>query len=78
MTVKQDETETRIRKLQQRASKVFKDIETFDVNINSPEELNEFFKEIGNIKSEVDDEMNMLEVEDFLLNGAGYNKNKNI
>ena len=77
MTMELDETEARIGKLRQRANKVCSDIDNFDVENKPPEELDKLFKEVELIKTEVDEELNMLEVEDFLLNGSGYNKNKN-
>jgi len=76
MTVN-DEIDAQIAKIRQETSKLIKDIETFDIETSSPDDLNDLFKTIDRLKLEVEDKINELEVEDFLLNGAGI-KNKNI
>jgi hypothetical protein len=78
MTVnKEQESGGRIEQLKQKTNKLISDISNFDVTTNSIENLDKLFKELGKLKEEVDDEINMMEVEDFLLNGPGI-KNKNI
>jgi hypothetical protein len=59
-----------IEKLRQEVRKIVKDIETFDCSKSTPEELEVLFKEAESLKLRIDDSMNDLEVEDFLLNGS--------
>lgn len=73
----EQESDGRVEQLTQRTNKLISDINNFDVATNSIENLDKLFKELGKLKEEVDDEINMMEVEDFLLNGPGI-KNKNI
>lgn len=78
MTVNEEkESDGKVAKLRQRTNKLISDITNFDVENDSIENLNKLFKELGKLKEDVDDEINELEVEDFLLNGPGI-KNKNI
>jgi hypothetical protein len=72
-----EELDGRVKQLTQKTKKLISDITNFDTENNSIENLEKLFKELGKLKEEVDDEINMVEVEDFLLNGPGI-KNKNI
>lgn len=69
-----DETDAQIEKIRQETRKLIYDIENFDITKSLPKDLDNLFKEIDRLKDEVEDKINELEVEDFLLNGAGYNK----
>lgn len=77
MTVELDEADARIEKLKQQTRKVVFDIDNFDVETRPITELNNLFKVLENLKERVEDEMDIVAVEDFLLHGAGI-KNKNI
>lgn len=77
MTVNENEIDAKIAKLQQETRKTMYDIENFDIVNSPPNDLNKLFEEIERLKLEVGDCINEIEVEDFLLNGAGYNKDKN-
>jgi hypothetical protein len=77
MTVELDEADARIEKLKQQTRKVIFDIDNFDVETRPITELNDLFKVLEILKEKVEDEMDMIAVEDFLLHGAGI-KNKNI
>lgn len=77
MTVNEDEIDARIEKLKQQTRKVVSDIDNFNVDERPVTELHELFKVLEKLKEDVEDEINNVEVEDFLLNGAGI-KNKNI
>lgn len=67
---KHDELDGTIAKLKQEVGKVIRDIETFDCSTSTPKELDLLFKKIDSLKLRIDDSVNEIEVEDFLLNGS--------
>jgi uncharacterized coiled-coil DUF342 family protein len=77
MTTTEKTTEEKINELKTETEEIRKEINEFDVMVQSPDELDVLFKRLDNIKNRVDDVMCELEVEDFLEFGPGI-KNKNI
>ena len=70
-----DEYEIRKSKLEQEIRHVKSKIDNFDTSEYCPEELCDHHKTLDILKDECADILNELEVNDFLDNGAGYNKN---
>jgi len=65
-----NELDVTIVKLKQEVGKVIRDIETFDCSTSDPKELDLLFKKVDNLKLRIEDGINDIEVEDFLLNGS--------
>ena len=74
----EDESDARIERLKQRTRKVVFDIDNFNVEEKPIEELDKLFKVLEDIKKKVEDELDLIAVEDFLLNGAGCKEKKHI
>jgi hypothetical protein len=77
MTVNENEIDAKIAKLQQESRKIIFDIDNFDIETSPSEDLDKLLTQLESLKLEVDDEINELEVEDFLLHGSRMT-NKNI
>ena len=71
-----NEWEVKIKQLKQATSKVVHDINNFDHIGQSSEDLDRLYKRLEQVKEDLSDLEDEIQVEDFLLYGPGNKTNK--